>query len=301
MSAQLGHIHLHGKLEGNENNTHKSVNSKIMICVQVFFILRVTHTAVQICRAGVAEESHAEEGVWGEITNKETTFSFAPAPPGWLSARFLQRGLAHPCSSPPFLLSQTHIRTNSPTLRRVRRGEEEEREEVGELGDGRQKDEDNFSNNSKEDVEELLKMSNVSVLQTDHLGARGKWFFFPFKRKQEGGRAFFPPYETSEISLCQRSRRLRAGACDLMSLGLSGGQWRMPGCPLWSPICLSSGWASTGWRGARSAPPHGSASRWSSLLSSASGSAWRASVRIPVSKATTPRWSQRTARGPTRW
>lgn len=85
-----------------------------------------------------------------------------------------------------------------------------------------------------------------------------------------------------------------------MSPGLCGGQWRMPGCPLWSPVCLSSGWASTGWCGARSAPPRGSASRWSSLLSSASGSAWGASVRIPASRATTPRWSRRTGRRPTR-
>lgn len=35
-------------------------------------------------------------------------------------------------------------------------------------------------------------MSNVSVLQTDHSGARGKWFFSPpLRRKQEGGRASF--------------------------------------------------------------------------------------------------------------
>lgn len=153
-------------------------------------------------------------------------------------------------------------------------------------------------------------MPDVWVLQTDHLGTRGKWFSFSSRRKQEGGRAFFPPHDTRKKYIYTKSAsvnkagalelELNPSACGLMSPGLCGGQWRMPGCPLWSPICLSSGWASTGWRGARSAPPHGSASRWSSLLSSASGSAWRDSVRIPASRATTPRWSRRTDRRPTR-
>lgn len=152
--------------------------------------------------------------------------------------------------------------------------------------------------------EELPKMTNLSASQADRLNMRGKWFFPHLRRKRRGLRAFFPPHETSKSASVNTGAfelELNLFACDLMSPGFCGGPWRMPGCPQWSPICLSSGWASTGWCGARSAPPHGSASRWSSRPWSASGSAWRATARIPASKATTPRWSRRTGRAPTRW
>lgn len=274
--------------------------SELLACVHVlfyFFYLRVTRTAVQlwfVC-AGAIEQRRA---VRGEITNKETTFSFAPAPPGWPPAKFSREGWLTP--SPPllplFFLFQTHIRTPLQPSKAT-----------GEKKEERQKQKSNSCNFLER--AQLPRMPNASVLQMDHMGTRGNWFYFSQRRKQEGGHTFlffflhrmrrqkFPSVLTKQAPLSWSWNPRLVIKCPGVSVE---GSERMPGCPLWSPICLSSGWASTGWCGARSAPPHASASRWSSLLSSASGSAWRGSARIPASRATTPRWSRRTGRGPTR-
>lgn len=254
----------------------------------------MTHAAVQLWFAkwGLCRGSRAEEGCYRRNNQQRNHFQLC----SWTAWLACSQVAPERVGSPILLSSLSSVLflpnpyTHSLQLCKATGEKKEERR-----GEG------NFWNNTKRRQQETSKDVKRVGAADGSLGYAGEVIFFPFRRKQRGLRAFFRRMRRQNLPRLTKQAFLSWSwnhpACDLMSPGLCGGQWRMPGCPLWSPICLSSGWASTGWCGARSAPPHGSASKWSSLLSSASGSASRVSVRIPASRATTPRWSRRTGRG----
>lgn len=191
--------------------------SELLACVHVlfyFFYLRVTRIAVQlwfVC-AGAIEQRRA---VRGEITNKETTFSFAPAPPGWPPAKFSREGWLTP--SPPllplFFLFQTHIRTPLQPSKAT-----------GEKKEERQKQKSNSCNflERAQLGEATEDAKRVGFADGSHGYARELILFFP--KKKTGGRThvfvfFPPPYETSKVSLCVNKAgafelELKPSACD---------------------------------------------------------------------------------------
>lgn len=170
------------------------------------------HAQLWFVCAGAIEQRRA---VRGEITNKETTFSFAPAPPGWPPAKFSREGWLTP--SPPllplFFLFQTHIRTPLQPSKAT-----------GEKKEERQKQKSNSCNflERAQLGEATEDAKRVGFADGSHGYARELILFFP--KKKTGGRThvfvfFPPPYETSKVSLCVNKAgafelELKPSACD---------------------------------------------------------------------------------------
>lgn len=243
--------------------------------------------------AGAAEEqggARGRERSRGEITNKETTWSSAGWPFASSSPERVGSLLLLSPPSPPSLFPEPTYAL--PATLSTAAGHKEEEAPLTQRCDTLERRARKVRTNSRKDEQRLVfgDENKKKVRLVSPPGLRRE-------NGRLGGRCLRRMKRQKKKTCYQTKREFLSWTWSWsrgvwMSWAECEQQWRMPGwCPpLWSSICSSCGSVVSGWCAASSAPPPGSASRWSSLLSSVRGSAWRATARIPASKATTPHW-----------
>lgn len=152
----------------------------------IFYVQSDTHScAALICRVGsMRGQQRREEGVLGEITNKETTFSFCCCTACLASSQVSPERVGSPLLLSSLLsLPNPHSYALSPNSQKATGEKKEERLEGGELLEQQQ-----------QELQESPKDAKRFGFADGSLRFNAReliFFFFSSRRKQEGGRAFF--------------------------------------------------------------------------------------------------------------
>lgn len=167
-------------------------------------------------------QQRREEGVLGEITNKETTFSFCCCTACLASSQVSPERVGSPLLLSSLLsLPNPHSYALSPNSQKATGEKKEERLEGGELLEQQQQELQESPKDAKR-----FGFADGSL----RFNARELIFFFFFKEKTGGRTRFFSPaYETSNSATVNKADvselELNASAVDgLMSPGVCGGQ-----------------------------------------------------------------------------